>query len=383
VRWHRKNLFKLYLESNNPDNWTAIFGDQETAILETSQVLVEELRQRGIPIIVFDLEGMKGNLTTFNRIMKPGDMKIPLRLNLLKMTLSEDVSEKVGIVTRAFKESLELSPEQQQTLWKTFRSIYRQRRMERMDDTHPAISSIIAELHRNHDPRQVSPELPILLKEMVSLAEGKAGSMFNQRDSILIEDLMKGTTLIELSTLRDSRIKKLLVSLILTSLTQVVKTQFSEEGRCNLFLVLREAGSILERGAEDQSMITQTLLELRRKGVGLLIVQTSPRRAPPYILEHCQTRICHRLTNRRDLDLAQKIFNLDEAQTELLRGLSDREALVKTPGQIRPFVAWIIDSNHLQAEKNENPPLDEEDILEIVSEVSEDVVGEGFAPSAT
>ncbi|MBL7118468.1 ATP-binding protein [Candidatus Bathyarchaeota archaeon] len=383
VRWHRKNLFRFYLESNNNDNWTAIFGDQETAILGTSQVLIKELQQKGTPIIIFDLEEMKGNLITFDKIMKPGDRKTPLRLNILEMNLSEDVSEKVEIVTRAFKESLGLSPGQQQTLWETLRSIYRQRQTARIDDMHPAISSIITEIHRNRDPHQVSPESFILLKEMVSLAEGRAGSTLNQRDSIQIEDLLKGTTRIDLSALRDSRVKKLLASLILTSLRQVVKAQFSEEGGCNLFLIMIEAGSILEGEAEDQGLIMQTLLELKRRGVGLLIIQTFPRIAPLYLLEQCQTRICHRLTNRRDLDIAQKIFNLDETQTELLRGLSDREALVKTPDQIQPFLAWIIDPKHLQTEKNGKTPFYEEDILEIVSEVSEDGFGERFAQSAT
>ncbi len=383
VRWYRKNLFRIYLESDNLDNWTVIFGDQDTDILETSQVLIQGLYQKKNPIIILDLERLESTPMNLNTIMKPEDQKNPLRLNLLEMNFSEDANEKVEIVTRAFKESLRLSPEQSQILWETFRSIFRQRRTEEMNGRRPAISSIIAEIQRNRDPHRDSPELSMLLKKIVSLAEGKIGSILNQRDSIQVEDLMRGTTLIELGQLRDTGAKRLLASLILASLTQAVKVQVLGEEDCKPFLVLREAGSITEEDAGDQNIIMQTLLELKRRGIGLLVVQTSPRMIPSYLVEQCRTRICHRLVNRRDLDLAQKIFNLDDAQTDLLQELSDKEALVKTPDQIRPFLIWIGDLDLPQAEKIANKPLFEEDVLEILSEVSEDEFGEGSTPDAT
>ena len=372
VRWQKKNLQRIYLELDSPNSWTAIFGDQDTAIFETGKTILRDLQRKKNPIIILDLEGTGGDLTTFDKRLGLGDKDTPLKLNVLEMDFSEDHSENVETITRAFTESLGLSTVQSQTLWEACRSIFRRKRTEERNDAQRAISSIIAEIQRIDDPLRFSSESSTLLKKLVSLAEGKAGSILNQRASIQIDELMMGTTLIGLRELKDAGLKNLLTSLILAYFARAIKIRVGIEEPQHPFLVLKEPRIILKEGAEDQTMIKQILLELKRNGVGLLLIQTSPISAPQYIVDRCQTRICHRLTNRSDLDLAQKTFNLDNTRKEILKGLLDKEVLVKIAKQIQPFLVEIVDSTQPQkGRKEEEAPL-EEDVLEIMSEVIED-----------
>jgi len=320
---------------------------------------------------MLDLEGKGGSQRGFDRILRIGDEESPLALNVLEMGYSEDISEESEIVTRVFTESLGLSPEQSQLLWETFRSIYRQRKTEGRTTRRYAISSIIAEIQRNSDSHGVSSELLTLLRKLVTLAEGKAGEILNKGNSIKVAEILKGTTLIELREVTDLAVRRLLLSLILVSLTQYIKTQASEKKEPRLFLVLKDGGSTLEEDETGRSIMKQSLLDLGMRGIGLLIIQASPRRTPPYIVDLCQTRICHRLANRGDRDLAQKILNLDETQTGLLQELSNKEALVKTPDYALPILAWIPGEVPPATERTEKAPSYEEDLLEIMSETYE------------
>ena len=321
---------------------------------------------------MLDSDRTKWSQRGFDRILRVGDEENPLALNALEMDFSEDVSEKSEIATRVFTESLGLSPGQSQILWETFRLIYRGREIEDKEMRRHAISSIIAEIQRNTDPQRVLPDSLTLLRKIVLLAEGKAGEALNRGNHIRIGGILKGTTLVELGEVADLQVRKLLLSLILVSLTQHVKTQASKEQNHPLFLVLKESGSILEEDEVGQSIVRHSLLELGKRGINLLIIQASPRMAPPFLVDRCQTRICHRLANREDIDLAERILNLDETQTALLQEMSSKEALVKTPDHTLPILAWIPSSVSLTTEKAEKASPHEEDLLEIVSEPYED-----------
>ena len=337
-------------------------------------MIIHGLRQIGRPIIILDLEGEEWPARGFDRILRVGDDENPLALNALEMNFSEDAGEESEIATQVFTESLGLSPGQSQILWETFRLICRQREVEDKEMRRHAISSIIAEIQRNTDPQRIPPESPALLRKLVLLAEGKIGKALNQGNPIKIGEILKGTTLVELREVADLQARKLLLSLILVSLTQHVKTRVSEEQDHPLFLVLKEGGSILEEDEVGHSILRQSLLELGKRGINLLIIQASPRIAPPYLLDRCQTRIFHRLTNRGDIDLAQRILNLDESQTILLQEMSSKEALVKTPEHIQPVLTWIPGSVSLTTERAEKASPHETDLLEIVSEPYENEI---------
>ena len=88
--------------------------------------------------------------------------------------------------------------------------------------------------------------------------------------------------------------------------------------------------------------------------------------------ERCQTRICHRLTNHEDINLAKNILNMDDPEKAIIIELSNREALVKTEYNAQPFLVQISDPDlSLLNRREEETPI-EEDILEIVSPTEED-----------
>ena len=227
-------------------------------------------------------------------------------------------------------------------------------------------------LQKNIDPQRAPPGSSALLKKLVSLTEGNVGRTLNSKDSICIEDLLIDNTLIDLGKLRNTGIKKLIVSLLLASFAQKIKVKVSKKQEIQCYLILKECSSILREDEGDQRIVQKTLLELKRMGVSLLFIQTASKRVSPCLLERCQTRICHRLTNHEDINLAKNILNMDDPEKAIIIELSNREALVKTEYNAQPFLVQISDPDlSLLNRREEETPI-EEDILEIVSPTEED-----------
>lgn len=344
--------------------------------MKTAEKIIRGVEKKNKSIIMLDLEEIGRPPIHFDLKIRPDDKENPLRLNVLEIGFSNEDSEEVEIIVEAFSESLKLSQEQTQTLWETLRTLYRRKRTEENDSPPPAISSIITEIQRNIDPQRVPPESSALLKILVSLTEGNVGKTLNSKDSTCIEDFLRGNILIDLGKLRNTRVKKLIVSLFLASLTQSVKSKVLRKQEIQFYLVLKEVGSILDEDEGDQRIVQKTLLELKKIGVSLLLIQASPKRISPCLLERCQTRICHRLTNHEDIDLTKKILNIGDTERTIMYELSNREALVKTEYYAQSFLVQILKPDFSLLNRREDETPIEEDILEIVSITEEDKLRE-------
>ncbi len=370
--WHRKRLSKIYLDLSSSGSWTAIFGDEDTGILLTARKLIQRLGKEERPIILLDLVGIMGSAADHCATFEPSDMSSDLVFNIFEMHFSEDESEEIEIATRIFTESLELTQGQSQILWEALRSTYRRKRRGDLASSRHPMSTIIAEIQRKHIPRSTNTESLVLLKKMVTLAEGKSGKILNSRDSNPTPEFLRQKTLIQLGELGDIQLKRLLVSLLLASLTQAISDNTSEMRSHLPLLVLIEGGPTLVERQEGQGMNLQYLQDLRKKGMNLLIIQASPRKTPLSLVEQCQTRIAHRLTNQEDLDLTQKILNLTDVERDLLQELSDDEVLMRTSDHPQPFLAHVSDHTRSTLEMKEGRSVSGEDVLEIVYESDEE-----------
>ena len=94
-------------------------------------------------------------------------------------------------------------------------------------------------------------------------------------------------------------------------LSQTVASQVSSHGRrmgitqeLRFVLVVDEAHHISPNLRNYLSVLERYALELRKYGMGLVVIATRPTLISENILANCNTVICHQLTGSKDIDLA-------------------------------------------------------------------------------
>jgi DNA helicase HerA-like ATPase len=94
-------------------------------------------------------------------------------------------------------------------------------------------------------------------------------------------------------------------------LSQTVASQVSGHGRrmgiaqgLRFVLVVDEAHHISPNLRNYLSVLERYALELRKYGMGLVVIATRPTLISENILANCNTMICHQLTGSKDIDLA-------------------------------------------------------------------------------
>jgi DNA helicase HerA-like ATPase len=94
-------------------------------------------------------------------------------------------------------------------------------------------------------------------------------------------------------------------------LSQTVASQVSGHGRrmgitqeLRFVLVVDEAHHISPNLRNYLSVLERYALELRKYGMGLVVIATRPTLITENILANCNTVICHQLTGSKDIDLA-------------------------------------------------------------------------------
>ena len=134
---------------------------------------------------------------------------------------------------------------------------------------------------------------------------GRLGGVFDA-DSPSLETkrlFEPGLHIIDLDPLDTDEAKNLL--------SQTVASQVSDHGRrmgitqeLRFVLVVDEAHHILPNQRNYLSVLERYALELRKYGMGLVVIATRPTLISENILANCNTVICHQLTGSKDIDLA-------------------------------------------------------------------------------
>jgi DNA helicase HerA-like ATPase len=128
-----------------------------------------------------------------------------------------------------------------------------------------------------------------------------------------------GLSIINLDPLETDQAKNLL--------SQTIASQLSTHGRrmgitqdLRFVLIVDEAHHISPNLRNYLSVLERYALELRKYGMGLVVIATRPTLISENILANCNTVICHQLTGSKDIDLA---LNYMVSKLEVDRFLSE------------------------------------------------------------
>ena len=215
-----------------------------------------------------------------------------------------------------------------------------------------------------------------------SLCEGLVGRIFCT-SPIPDEELFNGNVIVDLSRIKSSETKSLLMGLLIMKLNEF---RVSEHKGMNQKLrhvtVLEEAHNLLKRTSTDQAAessnvagmavekIANSMAEMRTYGEGFIIADQSPSMLDLATIRNTNTKIIMALPEKDDREIAGKAIGLSDAQIPEISRLKPGEAIVYQNGWEEPVKAKIDYYNNAEFNSWQYEPSDEEDTITQEAEMS-------------
>ncbi len=259
-----------------------------------------------------DWHGEYGNLLSEAQIIEPG-RSIPI-------PIPDDVDDMVSI----FEEVLELSSAQAYIL-------------QRVIDTYKprSLSELIecVEIYPTEAKWAVESKHALLRRISMLLSKEKVFSIGDYRLFKLLR--RQQLLVVNLSSIRNIILKRL-VTVALLKAVELVKSA----GRIsnNVFIILEESHNVVTMG---KSLVARMLSEVRKLGIGIILITQSPSVLGHSVIMNCNVRIVHALKSRDDIELMSKSMGLPKELSEVIPRLRTGVALVDSPTSIAPELVKV------------------------------------------
>ncbi len=287
---------------------TLIVGSTGSGKTTTAAVLASQLVRHG-HVLVIDWNDeyptifkslAKGDVATYN------DFKIPL--------MFKDFEEFISMLN----DVLELSDAQTYMLYRFLDD----------DGNDPTIRGLINYLESVQvESRWMAETRTALLRKLKLI--------YNSKTEDLYQDLHPSTVLgltpinwgkvrvISLSKFKDLKLKRLAALALIKLLEDLKKA--GAEPLSNVFLFIDEAHHIA-----NSSLIRRLVAEVRKLGIGLVLITQSPSAVSNEVLANCNLKIVHAMKSNTDIEVIVRSLGVSELRDALPR-LSVSEAFVDAP----------------------------------------------------
>ena len=238
-------------------------------------------------------------------------------------------------------------------------------RSENTKDIYPTIEDVLYALKEYINSSEYSSDTKgdykgSLETRLQSLCEGLIGRMFCGTP-IPDEDLFNNNVIVDLSRVKSSETKSLLMGLLIMKLNEF---RASEHRGMNQELrhvtILEEAHNLLKRTSTDQTAessnvagmavekIANSMAEMRTYGEGFVIADQSPSLLDLATIRNTNTKIVMALPEKEDREIAGKSIGLNDEQIPEISRLKMGEAIVYQNGWEEPVKVKI--RKYMQAE---------------------------------
>lgn len=162
--------------------------------------------------------------------------------------------------------------------------------------------------------------------------------LFDNYDTIPIEDIFNKPTIIELAAIENTNEKALIISLILLSISSYLNANYEGNGGFKNLILLEEAHVLLgtsgsNRNSETtssteiaQELLKRMLAEVRSYGVGIAIADQSPRKVGADVVGLTDIKMAFRLVETQDKQIIADSCGMEDSQMERLARLRPGEA---------------------------------------------------------
>lgn len=299
-----------------------------------------------------------------------GDETIaPFRFNPFELVKGENLSSHIDMLKATFTSAFPMEGSMPQLLEEAMYKCYEDKGWDiytgRNDNKkYPIISDFLKALEDVVKEKRFSQRLHddyvgSLVSRFSNLLKGTKGRMLNTEQSIDFNQLVEQNVIIELENLKSSEDKALLMGLLLTRLSAVIRQKHKEnKDFCHITLI-EEAHRLLSKveygdsGSKKSAVETFTdlLAEVRKYGEGFIIVDQIPNKLIPEVIKNTNTKIIHKILARDDKETVGDSMLMNNKQKEYLSALETGQAIVFTEDLSKPIhiaIQRITDTNEAE-----------------------------------
>lgn len=302
-----------------------IFGRTGAGKSITGMVIASELaRLGGISIVILDRTGefsRSGLATLPNATVHVPGVNLAISPFARRSEDQEDDEEHSISLMHHFVEStfpgLNLSPFQERALRDALNHCYSRGR-SRLSDV---ISQLEAQGEKSRDKVKGWLEgNQAVISKLIPLARGSLAKAFDLESSEMSADLLfrQGLHIINLGTFDTDEARNML-SQVLCKMAIDHGKKLGETKTLRLVLMVDEAQHIAPSRKDYDGILEKYAIELRKYGMGLMVIATRPTQVSENIIANCNTIICHSFTSSKDTDL---VLNYMVSRLEVDRFIS-------------------------------------------------------------
>ncbi len=306
-----------------------IFGSTGSGKTTTAAVVASQLPSKGVGVVVLDWHGEYVSLL---RRMQ-GEFRLKeLRLGLVNHDVLfnpfNHLHDEFGIevLTDVMSYGLELTPAQAYIL----------RRI--LEEEQPgSIEELIKGL-QNYSPEsawQTESKHALLRKvcplRMVShLLGGSEDTLEADEREILVVPISKVPSITA----------KRMLSLLILASEFVARKRAKVQGRRQVYII-EEAHNVVPRSTEQSNIVCDMIAEVRKYGVGLMIISQAPSLMPTQVLANLNTMIVHSLKCSRDIEVIELSARLSKKYADVLPKLETGTALLISQAIAEPILVKV------------------------------------------
>ncbi len=175
-----------------------------------------------------------------------------------------------------------------------------------------------------------------LLRRLAPLAYGDNYKLFTGTKDFLELFKNRTTYVIDLSMIRETRIKRIYATFII----RYVFDYALRNSMRDTVLVIEEAHNLMKK-SDSLEIITRMLSEIRKFGVGVIIVSQSPSGLSDDIMKNTASKIIHSIKSSVDLETISRSLVLDKELISIIPYLEPGEAVAALPNYKKPLLVKI------------------------------------------
>lgn len=320
---------KACIPINMLTHHTLVLGSTGSGKTHTVSVIINRIIERfnEVKTVIFDWHGEYSYLLKRKRRLVPYNLPVGITNLIVK-----DLYSFIDILA----DVLELTNSQIYILEKVLRQLLRRGGVS-LNDIYTVLENFVDESGWMRESRLS------LLRKMSPLVRTGYSKLFSNSD---IEDLIHRLNyeslplVIDVSVIKDPFIRKIYISFVLNMIFNIFVNDKDRKPNYKLLIVLEEAQNILSKN-NPVRIVSRMLSEIRKFGVGLIIISQSPSSLIENVMVNTNTKIIHSLKAGADIELVNKSIYLPPEYLRVIPYLEPGEAILYTRGFKKPLIVRI------------------------------------------
>jgi hypothetical protein len=303
-----------------------IVGSTGSGKSTTASIIARELLREGVSVFIIDWHGEYKELLKGVEVVdytNPVEGTIPEFLNLKDLMLFEPLA-----FIEILESALELTPAQVHILEEAVRELATRRSIGFYD------IDILIDVIQNTplSARWIAESREALIRKLKVLSSDYL--KIKWRDLKEVPTRKGYATIFDLSQIPNTRVKRVLASISIK--TAALKAQYNRIDK-PFIIIVDEAHNVFTK----DNPVSNLIAEVRKWGVGFIIVTQSPSALAQTVLKNTNTRIVHALKSSIDVKTMLGLLVLRKEYKKIISSLKPGEALLSIPELSEPVLLKI------------------------------------------